>query len=440
VGAPIWTIVQRHQRNGNSFVYPYRFDRGHCNAFATNSPIDPAARHPSVEPARWLICTGGTVLLSCFFIERPPTAQQVDNLSEEVQTLRPAMPNPDPIRWENAACAVCGSSTSSFIVEVSNFIYDRRGAARIVRCEDCRHVYQSPRPTRDTISHCYTADYGPHTHNLSPALASDQDSPPPQTSRWYLTPIVRSIPGIKSLYHWLSAGSEAPLPPPPVRDAKALEVGCGSGGYLQRLREAGWQVEGIEFAADPARRCRELGFRVHTTGIEDADLQPAAYDLVVAWMVVEHLHDPGSVLAQMNRLLRPDGNLMISVPNIDCWELRWFGRYNFILNEPTHLQHFSVASIGRLLAASGFEVESIDYQKNVYNLVGSIGIWLKSRFPNRKWGNRLLAFCDNPSMWGRLALAPLAKLIAALKQSGRITIIAKPRRSLHVSDTADTRP
>lgn len=265
-------------------------------------------------------------------------------------------------------------------------------------------------------------------------------SAPPQARRWYLNPVVRSIPGIKSLYHWLSAGSEAPVPSPPVQNAKALEVGCGSGGYLRRLLEAGWQVEGIEFADDPARRCRELGFRVHTTGIEDAELQPASYDLVVAWMVVEHLHDPGAVLQQMNHLLRPDGILMISVPNIDCWELRVLGRYNFILNEPTHLQHFSVTSIGRLLAASGFEVESIDYQKNVYNIVGSIGIWLKSRFPNRKWGNRLLAFCDNPSMWARLALAPLAKLIAAIRQSGRITIIAKPSRSLHISETAGTRP
>lgn len=349
------------------------------------------------------------------------------------------MPSPDPIRWEDAACAVCGSTAAGFIVEVRDFIYDRRGSARIVRCEDCGHVYQSPRPTRDTISHCYTADYGPHTHKLSPLQESDHLSAPPQTSRWYLTPAVRSIPGIKSLYHWLSAGSEAPVPSPPIQGAMALEVGCGSGGYLQRLREAGWQVEGIEFADEPATRCRELGFRVHTTGIEDADLRPEAYDIVVAWMVIEHLHDPGSVLEQMNRLLRPGGILMISVPNIDCWELRVLGRFNFILNEPTHLQHFSVASIERLLAASGFEIECIEYQKNVYNIVGSIGIWLKSRFPNRNWGNRLLAFCDNPSMWGRLALAPLAKLIAAIRQSGRITIIAKPRRSLHISKTAGTR-
>jgi SAM-dependent methyltransferase len=152
-------------------------------------------------------------------------------------------------------------------------------------------------------------------------------------------------------------------------------------------------------------------------------------------MVVEHLHDPGSVLRQMKELLKPTGRLMISVPNTDCWELRALGRYNFILNEPTHLQHFSVDSIGRLLDSAGLDIESIDYQKNAYNIVGSVGIWLKSRFPNRKLGRRLLAFCDNPSMWGRLALAPLAKLLAAIRQSGRITIIAKPRQAPHTTET-----
>ncbi len=350
----------------------------------------------------------------------------------------------DSIRWEDAVCAVCGSATASFHVEVSDFIYDRKGAARIFRCDDCGHLYQNPRPTRDTIGVCYTSNYGPHTHNLSLDLAAGGISVQPQKSRWYLTPAVRSIPGIKALYHWLSAGSEAPVPLPLADDAKALEIGCGSGGYLQRLLCEGWQVEGIEFADEPARRCRQLGFRVHTTGIEDADLAPREYDLVVAWMVVEHLHDPGAVLQQMNNLLKPGGTLMISVPNIDCWELRAFGKYNFILNEPTHLQHFSVASIRRLLVSSGFEIESIDYQKNMYNVVGSVGIWLKSRFPNRQLGKRLLAFCDNPSMWGRLALAPLAKSLAAIRQSGRITIIAKPNRSpsrsAHISVSTEPKP
>jgi len=371
--------------------------------------------------------------------DRPFQAQQAHNLCENVSTTRLDPVEPDPICWEQAACAVCGSPRASFLVEVSDLVYDRQGRARIVRCDDCGHLYQNPRPTRDTISVCYTSDYGPHTHNLSPLPAANDLSAEPQKSRWYLSSVVRWIPGLKLLYHWLSAGSEAPVPSPPGKAAKALEIGCGSGGYLQRLLGEGWDVEGIEFADEPARRCRQLGFRVHTTGIEDVALPPNAYDLVVAWTVIEHLHDPGAVLRKMRDLLKPGGTMMISVPNIDSWELWAFGRYNFILNEPTHLQHFSVDAISRLLVSSGFEIESVDYQNNVYNIVGSVGLWLRNRFPKRQLGNRLLHFCDNPSMWGRLALAPLAKSLAAIKQAGRITIIARPIQSPQDAETTESK-
>lgn len=314
------------------------------------------------------------------------------------------------------------------MVEAKDLIYDRPGSAKIVKCVDCGHHYQNPRPTRDTIGACYTSEYGPHTHELKSAPVADAYAKAAGRNPWHLSPFVRAIPGLRSLYHWLSAGSEASLPKPPAKNSKVLEIGCGSGGYLQTLLNVGWQAEGIEFADGPAERCRQLGFQVHTTGIEDADLIPQSYDLVVAWMVIEHLHDPGSVLRQIADLLKNDGTLMFSVPNVGCWELKTFGRYNFILNEPTHLQHFSVDSIRRLLAANGFQIISVEYQNNVYNIVGSIGIWLRSRFPRRKLGYRILRFCDNPTMWGRLMLSPLAKFLQVIKQSGRITIVAKPIR------------
>jgi hypothetical protein len=66
VGASIWSIVQRHPHDGNSFVRPYSVDRRRRNPLATNSPIAPATRVPSGGLQGWLVCTGGSVLLSCF--------------------------------------------------------------------------------------------------------------------------------------------------------------------------------------------------------------------------------------------------------------------------------------------------------------------------------------------------------------------------------------
>ena len=348
------------------------------------------------------------------------------------------------IRWERAVCAICGGEQSTFQLRVSHLIYGREGSASIVRCDSCGHLYQSPRPTRDTIAGCYPSNYGPHVA----ASATDVDAAitppasaagptgnsrskplPPADSRaakepWYLSRFSRGVPGLRSFYYWLSDRWAAPLPPPPRPGARALELGCGAGGYLDQLAACGWAVEGLEPADSPASRCRARGLAVQTGGVESADFPSGVYDLVIAWMVVEHLHDPGAALRQIHDWLRPEGTLMISVPHVASWELRLWGEYHYILNEPTHLQHFSRSGIERLLHEHGFPIRSLKFQENLYNHVGGLGIWLKSRFPSRSWGDRLLAFLDNPSMWGRLGLALPAKLMAALGQTGRMTIIA----------------
>jgi len=332
---------------------------------------------------------------------------------------------PVAVRWERAHCIICGSNSSDHVLTARHLIYRREGSARIVRCTECGHLYQDPRPTADTIAACYTDNYGPHIEAAAPqadmAVASAQEHQP-----WYLSPLARRLPGLRAAYYWLADPHAAPVPQPPRPGARALEFGCGSGRYLDQLQAAGWQVEGIEPADEPARRCRERGLAVTTGSIEAAALQERSYDLIVAWMVVEHLHDPAAVLRQIRTLLKPGGTFLFSIPNIACWETPVFRRYHFILNEPTHLHHFSPRGIRRLLVQNGFEVRQLRFQHNLYNVVGSLGLWLQARFPQRSFGDRLLAFCDDPTMSGRLALAPLAKLLAAVHQGGRLTIEAQP--------------
>jgi len=334
---------------------------------------------------------------------------------------------PAAVRWERASCVVCGATTSRFFVTARSLLYERAGAARIVRCTECGHLYQDPRPTADTIAACYTADYGPHAESAAPqADITAEVAPASAQQPWYLSSLARRIPGLRASYYWLSDPHAAPVPQPPAPGAKALEFGCGSGRYLDQLQAAGWQVEGIEPADEPARRCRERGLAVTTGGIESAALQDRSYDLIVAWMVVEHLHDPAAVLRQIRTLLKPGGTFLFSIPNIACWETAAFGQYHYIFNEPTHLHHFSPRGIRRLLTQSGFEVRKLRFQHNLYNVVGSFGLWLRSRFPQHSLGARCLDFCDEPTMAGRLALAPLAKLLAATHQGGRLTILAQP--------------
>lgn len=329
------------------------------------------------------------------------------------------------IDWETATCILCGATESRFVMSASHLLYDRPGQVRIVRCIECGHYYQNPRPTRETIGLCYPQNYGPHVE-IQPTDATPSADGVVNDKPWYLRSFVRSIPGLRRLYYGLGDRYSEMLPTVP-NTGRALEIGSGSGRYLEKLQQQGWDIEGIEPALEPGERCRARGLPVRTGVFEDFDFQTGHYNAVISWMVIEHLHDPVAALREIRRILQPDGVLVFSVPNVACWETWFFRGCSFILNEPTHLHHFTPHSLKRLLFLSGFTLNRLHYQENLYNVVGSLGICLLSCWPNSGFGRRLLEFCESPTMSGRLALAPFAKLAAALRQTGRVTIVATPR-------------
>jgi hypothetical protein len=79
-----------------------------------------------------------------------------------------------------------------------------------------------------------------------------------------------------------------------------------------------------------------------------------------------------------------------------------------------------------MLFQSGFQVERIVHQRNVLNLLGSLALWLRVNRPRSRVGPALVEYTNHPRMWPQIALAPLAKLLAWLRQGGRLTVIARP--------------
>src|SRR5208283_4697550 len=93
--------------------------------------------------------------------------------------------------------------------------------------------------------------------------------------------------------------------------------GCGDGRFLALMRDAGWDVYGIEpdpVAAKVAQR--ELGTSVTVGALEDAGFPDEAFDAVTLSHVIEHVHDPVALLAECRRVLKPDGSVVIVTPNI----------------------------------------------------------------------------------------------------------------------------
>jgi glycosyltransferase involved in cell wall biosynthesis len=144
--------------------------------------------------------------------------------------------------------------------------------------------------------------------------------------------------------------------------SRILDLGCSGGLFAAHARAAGHHVTGVDYVEIP-------GVRERTDHFVKASLEegiPAeagdGFDVIVAADVIEHLSRPGEVLRDMCRVLRPGGQVLLSVPNFAHWYPRIrvaTGQFGYdrrgILDE-THLRFFTRATLRRLVRASGFDI------------------------------------------------------------------------------------
>jgi SAM-dependent methyltransferase len=161
-----------------------------------------------------------------------------------------------------------------------------------------------------------------------------------------------------------NAGNPPLLDLAPRIPGRALDCGCGSGANARLLRARGWEVTGITLSPGE----RELA-APHCTRVLLADLEEvlpdevgAGYDLVVLSHVLEHLRRPERLLGAIERLLQPNGVVLVALPNVLFYPIRFralVGRWRYerdgILDE-THLRFYSFASGAELLERSALRV------------------------------------------------------------------------------------
>ncbi len=157
----------------------------------------------------------------------------------------------------------------------------------------------------------------------------------------------------------------------PRRQGRFLEVGCARGHLLEEMEVRGWEVVGVDVSATAVREARSrCGGTVIVGRPEEAPLQHGTFDRIAVFDVLAHLPDPVLTLRQLRRLMAPSGDLILSTVNEDWplvpWMLRAFrtapGPLRSLRAEVYEAQHYSYfgeGNIGRLLAASGFELRSL---------------------------------------------------------------------------------
>ena len=141
----------------------------------------------------------------------------------------------------------------------------------------------------------------------------------------------------------------------------AFEMGCGNGLMLDTLRGLGWEVIGSERTVQSAYLPRHsLGLPMFVGGLKS--IYPSAhFDLIFLFQVLEHLHDPVKTAQQLLPFLKPNGKLIIGVPNFSSWQAKFGKEKWFHLDVPRHLVHYSPSALETLFKGSDVEIESVSY-------------------------------------------------------------------------------
>lgn len=148
---------------------------------------------------------------------------------------------------------------------------------------------------------------------------------------------------------------------------RLLDVGIGRGELLTAAAEAGWYCEGIEPSATFAEYVsKKTGTKIWQQSIEDTNLDPSSFDVVILAAVLEHLYDPDVVLSKISDVLRPGGLLYIDVPNEAGLYFKIGNAYQTLLGRdwcvnlaptfsPFHVFGFSPKSLRKILHKHGLK-------------------------------------------------------------------------------------
>lgn len=135
-----------------------------------------------------------------------------------------------------------------------------------------------------------------------------------------------------------------------------LDVGAGTGDFLKVCKKNNWDAYGIE----PSDKARKIAVEKEINLKQDiSELKNELFDVITLWHVLEHIPNLIEYIDQLKKLLKPNGVLLIAVPNYKSYDAEYYKEYWAAFDVPRHLWHFSKESIQKLFSQVNMNVEKI---------------------------------------------------------------------------------
>ena len=261
-------------------------------------------------------------------------------------------------REETKKCTICATPTNSVA-------YSFKKPYKMYRCFNCSLLFLQPVPDTEAIRSLYSEDYY-KKHNLQ--YFSDIDDAEIESR------LLLCQDGVKHEVH------------PYKKEGRLLEIGCASGFFLKAAQRLGWDVFGVEVSEYASRFASfrlGLGSRIINKRLEDADLPANHFDVIVLFMVLEHMPYPMTVLETAKCCLKPGGIVIMKIPNYRCVESYIFGNNWHQLSFPHHLYIFSPASMDKIIWQLRFKTLTLSTYRHFSNYINPASDHMLERLSKR---------------------------------------------------------
>ena len=237
-------------------------------------------------------------------------------------------------------CPICNSSVFSEFLTTQDYFFTKQKFI-INQCTECGFKFTNPRPGLDDLPKYYeSTEYISHS-NADKGL----------------------INRIYQIVRTLTLKSKARLINAYVREGQILDIGCGTGEFLNTMQQNNFVATGIEPNQDARKHAkRKYGLAVY----DEADiigLSKNHFNVITLWHVLEHVFNLNERISKIKELIAEDGILVVALPNPSSWDAKHYGKFWAAYDCPRHLYHFDQLAVKNLFNSYGFEIVN---QKPMY--------------------------------------------------------------------------
>jgi len=233
-------------------------------------------------------------------------------------------------------CPGCGSTDFRTLFQATDRLYKTTTKIFfVVECSQCGLIRLHPRPQPAELRSYYPGNYW---FAPEPAAAD-------RLEEAYRRFVLRDH--INFVRRALDSARET---------GPVVDVGCGGGLFLKMLGEGGAKVLGLDLSPRAAATAWKRGVPAACATLDAVPLPPDSCAAVTMFHVLEHLENPAEYLAVARGLLRPNGRLIVQVPNAACWQFLLLGENWSGIDVPRHLLNFRARDLEALLDFCGFQV------------------------------------------------------------------------------------